>query len=66
VFDAEWHRYNEKFVAVHAADFDRVAPQPRLVARIAYADIETAAKDVDERRVAELTLQLRAPAAGPA
>jgi GT2 family glycosyltransferase len=62
-FDAEWHRYNEKFVAAHAASFDRIAPQPRLVARVAFADIATAAKDVDERRVAELTLQLRAAGA---
>ena len=62
-FDAEWHRYNEKFVAAHAASFDRIAPQPRLVARVAFADIASAAKDIDERRVAELTLQLRAPGA---
>jgi hypothetical protein len=63
-FDAEWHRYNEKFVAAHAASFDRVAPQPRLVARVAFADIAAAANDVDEGRVAELTLQLRGPGAG--
>ena len=62
-FDAEWHRYNEKFVAAHSASFDRIAPQPRLVARVAFADIAAAAKDVDERRVAELTLQLRAASA---
>jgi len=62
-FDAEWHRYNEKFVAAHAASFDPVAPQARLAARVAFADIAAAAKDVDERRVAELTLQLRASGA---
>ena len=62
-FDAEWHRYNEKFVAAHAASFDRIAPQPRLVARVAFADIASAAKDIDERRVAELTRQLRGPGA---
>jgi len=65
-FDAEWHRYNEKFVAAHSASFDRIAPQPRLVARVAFADIAAAAKDVDERRVAELTLQLRTGGAGQA
>jgi hypothetical protein len=65
-FDAEWHRYNEKFVAAHAASFDRIAPQRRLVARLAFADIAAAAKDVDERRVAELTLQLRTGGAGQA
>jgi GT2 family glycosyltransferase len=65
-FDAEWHRYNEKFVAAHAASFDRIAPQRRLVARVAFADIAAAAKDVDERRVAELTLQLRTGGAGQA
>jgi Glycosyltransferase like family len=65
-FDAEWHRYNEKFLAAHAASFDRVVPQARLVARVAFADIAAAAKDVDERRVAELTLQLRTPGAGHA
>jgi hypothetical protein len=63
LFDAEWHRYNERFVAAHAASFDRIAPQPRLVARVAFADIGAAAKGVDERYVAELTLQLRAPGA---
>ena len=26
-FGAEWHRYNEKFLAAHAASFDQVAPQ---------------------------------------
>jgi hypothetical protein len=58
-FDAEWHRYNEKFLAAHASSFDRVAAQARLVARVAFADIAAAAKDVDERRVAELTRRLR-------
>jgi len=60
-FGAEWHRYNEKFLAAHAASFDQVAPQARLVARIAFADIAAAAKEVDQWRVAELTLRLREP-----
>ena len=62
-FDAEWHRYHERFLAEHAARLDDVAPQPRRVARIPFADIEAAAKDVDELRIAALTPRLREPVA---
>jgi hypothetical protein len=60
-FDADWHRYHEIFVAAHAARLDRVAPKPRRVARVPFADIAAAAKEIDERRVVELTLRLREP-----
>jgi hypothetical protein len=60
-FDAGWHGYNERFLAVHASGFDQVTPQARLVARVPFADIAAAAKEIDERRVAELTLRLREP-----
>jgi GT2 family glycosyltransferase len=58
-FDADWHRYNESFLAAHAARLDRVAPRPRRVARIPFPDIAAAAKEIDERRIAELTPRLR-------
>jgi hypothetical protein len=60
-FDANWHRYHEIFLAAHATRLDRVAPQPRRVARIPFADIAVAAKEIDERRIAELTPHLREP-----
>jgi hypothetical protein len=58
-FDAEWHRYNERFLAVHASRLDDVAPQSRLAARVPFPDIATAAASIDERRIAELTGLLR-------
>lgn len=60
-FDADWHRYNESFLAAHAGRLDRVAPRPRRVARIPFPDIAAAAKEIDERRIAELTPRLRDP-----
>lgn len=60
-FDANWHRYHEIFLAAHAARLDRIAPQPRRVARIPFADIATAAKEIDEQRIADLTPRLREP-----
>ena len=58
-FDADWHRYHQSFLAVHAARLDRVTPQPRRVARVPFADIAAAATGIDERRIAELTPRLR-------
>ena len=58
-FDANWHRYHQIFLAAHAARLDRVAPQPRRVARIPFSDIAAAAKEIDEQRIAELTPRLR-------
>jgi hypothetical protein len=62
-FDADWQRYHEIFLAAHVALLDRVAPKPRRVARVPFADISAAAKEIDEKRVAELTLRLREPEA---
>lgn len=61
IFDADWHRYNERFLAAHAARLDPVAPRPRRVARIPFADIAAAAKGIDARRIVELTPSLREP-----
>ncbi|HEX4522792.1 MAG TPA: glycosyltransferase [Casimicrobiaceae bacterium] len=60
-FDADWHRYHQMFLAAHAARLDRVAPQPRRVARIPFSGIAVAAKEIDEQRIAELTPRLREP-----
>ena len=60
-FDADWRRYHEIFLATHGARLDRVAPQPRRVARIPFADIAVAAREIDEQRIAELTPRLREP-----
>jgi hypothetical protein len=65
-FDAEWHRYHEIFIGAHADRLDRVAAQPRRVARIPFADIAAAANKIDEQRIAELTSALREPGAGQA
>jgi GT2 family glycosyltransferase len=62
-FDANWHRYHQIFLAAHAGRLDRVAPQPRRVARIPFSDIAAAAKEIDEQRIAELTPRLREPGA---
>jgi hypothetical protein len=64
-FDAEWHRYNAAFLDAHAALLDEVTPQARLVARVPFPDIATAAREIDERRIAELTPRLRESAARP-
>lgn len=62
-FGAEWHRYNETFLAEHRSKLDGVAPQSRLAARVPFPDIEAAAKGTGERRIAELTQLLRDPKA---
>jgi GT2 family glycosyltransferase len=58
-FDADWHRYHQRFLDAHVAQLDRNAPQPRRVARIPFPDIAAAAKGIDERRLAELSSRLR-------
>lgn len=62
-FNAEWHRYNERFLAAHASNLDDVTPRPRLAARVPFPDIAAAAKGIGERRIAELTRLLRDPSA---
>ena len=62
-FDSDWHRYNERFLAAHAAKLDEFPPQPRLAAREPFPDIAAAARAVSERRIAELTELLRGGAA---
>ena len=62
-FNDDWHRYHRIFLAAHAARLDRVAPRPRRVARIPFADIAAAAKAIDEQRIADLTPRLREPGA---
>ncbi|HEY2864946.1 MAG TPA: glycosyltransferase [Casimicrobiaceae bacterium] len=62
-FDADWQRYHQSFLAEHAEHLDRIAPQPRRVARVPFPDIAAAAKGIDERRIAELTSRLRGPGA---
>jgi GT2 family glycosyltransferase len=60
-FNDDWHRYHRIFLAAHAARLDRVAPRPRRVARIPFADIAAAAEAIDEQRIADMTPRLREP-----
>jgi GT2 family glycosyltransferase len=60
-FNDDWHRYHRIFLAAHAARLDGVAPRPRRVARIPFADIAAAATAIDEQRIADLTPRLREP-----